>query len=270
MSVNLSDAPHGTIHQGLARFGDRVTADHWQTNVIDDPIARKTVEAALRGEIEAASIAPADWAAREMAVSAELAKYGLPAFDAYQVEYMSNGAGVHDRFIPGDLTLQVLFPFFYSWNDTEGNEPIKLGHEVNKEWWRTDRSVKPLSTKTGVLSCDFGRVMQPINLAGWPYNLKLHEDDSRVMDHQKLMKQMGGSGLTTAEQLTYLFIRSVVERRLPLWAAGSARCCNIYGSDYSLSVYWHAADGFCVCFWNRTDQYCYLGAVPEVFTALEG
>lgn len=229
---------------------------------IDDPIRRAVVAAAFRGEIEPVSITPTDWAAREMAVSTELAKYGLPAFDSYHVEYMSNGAGPHDRFLPGDLTLQVLFPFFYNWNNTEDNPTVKLAHDPNKEWWRTDRSVESLPTRTGVLSCNFAQVMQPINLAGWPYLLPMDEQ-------VKLSKQMGGSGLTSVEQLTYLFIRSVVERRLPLWAAGSARCRNTYGSGHSLRVHWYADSGFCVNDWPRSGRDWCLGAVPEVFTALE-
>jgi len=230
---------------------------------IDDPIRRAAVAAAYRNEIEAASIAPADWAAREMAVSAELVKYGLPAFSAYQVEYMSNGAGVCNRFQPGSLTLQVLLHFFYNWNETKGNPPIKLAYKQGEEWWRTDKSVESLPTKTGVLTCDFGRVMQPIDLAGRPYSLSMYEQ-------VKLAKQTGGSGLTSAEQLTYLFIRSIVERRLPLWAAGSARCCNTYGSGNSLYVRWSADDGFYVGRWARSEQRWDLGSVSEVFTPLEG
>lgn len=258
MSV-LSPTQLGTAARSLELMG--VSQDMAQTT-IDDPIRRAVVAAAYRGEIEAVTIASTDWASREMAVSAELAKYGLPAFDSYHVEYMSTGAGVHDRFVPGDLTLQVLFPFFYNWNDTEDNPTIKLAHDPNKEWWRTDKSAESLPTKTGILSSNFGQVMQPVDLAGRPYFMPMDEQ-------VKLAKQMGGSGLTSVEQLTYMFIRSVVERRLPLWAAGSARCGNLFGSGYSLSVVWSAGIGFYVLYCYRSDQHWYLGAVPEVFTALE-
>jgi len=245
----------------LALGGAGVTPAMSQ-QIVTDPLRRASVAAACSGEIRLTGIVPTDWAAREMVVSAELVKYGLPAFDASHVEHMSNAAGPHDRFLPSSLTLQMLFPFFYNWNDTEGNAAIKLAHDPNKEWWRTDRSAESLPTKAGILSCNFSQVMQPINLAGWPYFM--------TMDEQvKLTKQMGGSGLTSAEQLTYLFIRSVVERRLPLWAAGSARCRNTYGSDSSLSVIWDADDGFYVNYWPRSEQSWDLGAVPEVFMALE-
>lgn len=254
-----------SVHQSarataeLEKLG--VDSSHYQAT-IDDPIRRAVVAAAYRGEIEATSIVPADWAAREMAVNAELMKYGLPSFDEAQVEYMSNGAGQHDRYLPGNLTLQVLFPFFYNWNNTEDNPTVKLAHDPDKEWWRNDKSAESLPTMAGVLTCNYSQVMQPVDLAGRPYFLPMDEQ-------VKLAKQMGGSGLTSAEQVTYLFIRSVVERRLPLWAAGSARCRNAYGSDSSLRVYWCADDGFYVSLWRRSEQSWLLGAVPEVFKALE-
>lgn len=255
-----------SVHQSarataeLEKLG--VDSSHYQAT-IDDPIRRAVVAAAYRGEIEGVSVTPADWAAREMAISAELVKYGLPAFDDNKVECMSKGnVGLHDRFLPGDLTLQVLFPFFYNWNNTEDNPAVKLAHDPNKEWWRNDKSAESLPTMAGVLTCNYSQVMQPIDLAGRPYFLPMDEQ-------VKLAKQMGGSGLTSAEQVTYLFIRSVVERRLPLWAAGSARCRNLYGSGYSLRVGWGAGYGFYVFRWVRSEQFWILGAVPEVFTALE-
>jgi len=229
---------------------------------IDDPIRRAVVAAAYRNKIEAVSIAPACWIAREMAISAELVKYGLPAFGAYDVEYMSTCASVHDRFIPDDLTLQVLFPFFYSWNNTGGNEQIKLAHVPGNEWWRTDKNAESLPTKAGVLTCDFDKVMQAVDLSDRPFFLSMDEQ-------VKFAKQMGGSGLTSVEQLTYLFIRSVVERRLPLWSAGLARCCNLYGSGYLLSVDWSADHGFCINHRHRTAKSWRLGAVLEAFTALK-
>lgn len=254
MSV-LSPIQLGTAARALELMG--IGQDLVQAT-INDPIQRSVVAAAYRGEVEATNITPTDWVARELAVSTELAKYGLPALNEYHVEYASKGTiGIHCRLVPVSWTLETMFPFFNSWNEVESNPKVKLYHGRDSEWWRTNKSVQHLPTKAGVLNYSFSQVMQPTDLAGRPFFLNAEEQTAWA-------KEQGGSGPMSAEQVVYLYIRSVVERKLPLWAAGSVRCCNSYGSDNSLSVDWYADYGFCVYSCSRSGRDWNLGAVPEV------
>jgi len=231
-------------------------------SVIDDPIKRSVVAAAYRGEIEAASIEPADWIAREMTVSDEFVKLGLEEFSRDQVSFASKGVvGPNARFIPGGLTLEILFLILYEWNKVEENPKVKLYRTPNEEWWHRDRTVESIPTEAGTLVCDFRQAMTPTDMAGRPFSLNMDEQTA-------WSKEQGSSGLTSAEQLIYLFIRSVVERQLPLWANGYARCRNACGSDYSLGVDWCTGGGFGVSYWGRSSRDWCLGAVPEVFMAL--
>jgi hypothetical protein len=248
---------------GITLTKQRVTA-HMVHMANADASRGNSVGAAFRGELVLGEISPEEWIARECAVGEELSGLGLPtAFDPREVVRAANaGVTVHSRFLPGGLTLTALFPLLYAWNEKAGEDDIlKLYGDRDNEWWRKNGSVQQLPTKAGVLTCNFLQVMQPTDLAGRPFYLNMEEQTAWA-------KAQGGSGLASAEQLVYLFIRSVVERQLPLWAVGSARCCNTYGSDYSLNVYWNAGDGFYVSYWARSDRDWYLGAVPEVFAEL--
>ena len=268
MSVNLSQTSHGMIHQGLRRFGDRVTSIHWQQNVIDDDIARMRVEAALRGEVVSEDVSFDQIVTREnnvLQIICDWADISYPGVDIVQkilheVEAKWGAVTIHDRVVPAGLGLPQLFQALYGFNEWAKNEerwaPIKLYHEPNKEWWRTDMSVQYLPTELGVIRQDLSAVMQPTDLIGRPFSLNFTEQVAWA-------KERGGDDITSAEEVVYLFLRRAFEYGLPLWGVGSCRCSNACGSVESLDIYWDAVSGFRICRRDRDDRYWGLGALPR-------
>jgi hypothetical protein len=205
----------------------------------------------------AGSLDPREWIDRELAIGDELTKYGLKPFNICQVVCASSGTISRDhRFLPGGLELQMLLRFFNNWSSVKGNQ------RVNPPGHGTDlREAENVPTKVGIINCNFVKVMQPTGLDNRPFLLNLRKQVVWA-------REQGGSGIMTAEQVIYLLIRSMVERRLPLWAYGEVRCRNTYGPDRTLTVGWGTIYGFST-FWafSHTALH-YLGAIPEVFTPL--
>ena len=181
-----------------------------------------------------------------------------------QAEAKRGFVSAHDRVVLGGLGLRELFTFFYRFNELQEKDSkptLKLGHEVKKEWWRTDENVQHILTKTGVFTWDFRDTIRATDLAGRPFYLNADDQDAWG-------RECGGIGRSTVEQATYLFQRCLIETGLPMWGVGSLRGKNSYGSDGSLLVYWSAAHGFGVGYWHRSARDWFLAALPEVFLEL--
>jgi hypothetical protein len=240
---------------------------HWQQSVINDPIQRRRVAAVICGQELPGVVQLNQIVARENNVLTLLCEWmgvkypgvEVVSYALHKAEAEWGGISIHDRVLPADLGLSQLFNGFYAFNAAKGEQrevPIKLGHPANGEWWRTDKGVQHLPTELSVIRQDLGAVMQPTDLLGRPFNLNLEEQ-------MAWSKEQGGDGITSAKETVYLFLRSVYERGLPLWAAGSCRTRNTFGSANSLSVRWYAYDGFSVDYWNREHRDWDLGAFPR-------
>jgi len=255
MAKDAFGAGNGLSHDfGLAMDDEKVVPSMFQT-AVSDPIRKVSVGAALRGELTVSQVAFDQIITRENNVLTLLCEWmgvKYPGVDVVEralrkAEAEWGGISIHDRVIPAGLDLAHLFAGFYAFNaaKTEQREmPIKLGHPANEEWWRKDKNVQHLPTELSVIRQDLASVMQPTDLLGRPFYLNLEAQVAWAKDQ-------GGDGITSAEETAYLFLRSVYERGLPLWAAGSCRTRNAYGSTFSLYVYWDAGDGFCVDNYDR-------------------
>lgn len=206
------------------------------------------------------------WIARELKIVNALVGLGLLEFDRDLVTKAANEkeVTVHDRFLPGGLTLANLFSLLYAWNEvTEKKDRVKLFHNQGDEWWRTDNDVQSLPTQAGVLTiCDFSRIVQIIRSNEHPFRLRMNRQVTWA-------EKQGGSGIMSAEQVVFLFIRLMLERQDLLQATSAVRCCNTLGSGSSLIVRWFDTEGFGVCSWDRSGWGWDLGAMPEVFRALD-
>lgn len=275
--VLAKDAPHSRIGQVLACLsaGEAgVTSDHLQQNVVNNPVQRAMVITAMRGDLTLGMPSFADILEREASIVGSFCRMaGLSYPPLRQIEKAlclaeatRDFVSVNDRFIPGGIGLEQAFQFLYNWNAEQikqGGIPLKLYNEigkVGKEWWRTDKDVEFIPTQAGILTCDFGAVSRS-DMAGRPFNLTLD-------DQIAWAKDQGGDGITSIEELVYLFIRSIIECRLTLWGGGSMKCRNACGSGYSLGVHWVAGGGFDVGLWRRSVQDWDLGAVARKFLAL--
>ena len=236
--------------------------------VVNSKALAAQVGALLRGEGIDSAVRIGDLVARELAF---LERFGLPK---PQEEVLTTGyermvaafgsVTVHDRYIPGDLLLAGIAPIAYRFNDqqTAAGEPtIKLAHNRDAEWWRTDKMVQEIRTTACIFRVDFGRIMDATDLAGRPF--RLSADGQEVW-----AKEQGGSGVTTAEKALYLVIRSVTERNLPPWGSGAfLRCANTFGPESRLTVGWDADNGLFVDYIGLDEDWD-CGALPEKSVAL--
>jgi len=259
----------GIGHEFGLAMGDEHVTPTMLKFAASDPLRKKSVGAALRGEL---TFAKADFdfiLTREQENITTIFNFaGIKQPETDMIVRALRSAeerfGVittHDRVIPASLTLDILFRALYGFNawatNQDGYQPIKLEHNQNGEWWGTDRDVKHLPTELGVLRLDFAEAMQATDLIGRPYNLNMDDQNAWALEQ-------GGSGLYSAEQTIYVFLRSIIERNRLLWSVGSCRCRNAYGSGRSLRVRFDAGDGFCVDYWDCDVRRWSLGALPEV------
>ena len=256
---------------GMALHDERVTPAMVH-QAVADPIRKAAVGAAFRGEMAIGDVSLDQILEREINVVTTLCgedwmQYGAEgAVKALEqqieaalrkVEETWGSVTIHDRIIPAGLKLDRIFTGVYAYNAHNPDAPIKLGHDPNKEWWRTDRQVGHIPTEFGVIRQDLTKVLQPTDVAGRPFYLNL--DDQIVWS-----KTQGGDGLTTTEETTYLWLRSLYERNLPLWGAGSCRTTNACSS---LLVLFSAADGLIVGRCGRGPGWV-LGAVARKYLAV--
>lgn len=260
---------NGLSHEfGLAMADERVIPAMFK-QAVSDQICKSSVGAALRGELVLDKIPFDQILEREcMVVQIVLGWSGLKYSGDNKVEAALrraeaewDGLTSHDRVIPGNLDLTRLFQAVYGFNDyckSEGKTGIKLGHEPNKEWWRSDKQAKSLPTYFGVLRQDLTVAMQPTDLTGSPFYLNADE-------HEAWARERGGDGMTSVEETLYLFLRSAYEYGRPLWGVGWVRCRNTYGSDSHLALYWDAGDGLRVGRWGPVDRGWAGGCLARKF-----
>jgi len=278
--ILVKDAGHGRIQQGLdclSQPGLEVTAQDWQRNVIDDLFSRRRIATLMCGQPLDREISLDEIVTREnntVQLVCGWAGLKYPGTDVVR-EALQKAQGqwgdvtVHDRFVPAGLGLPQLFTAIYAFNawaqEREqaevGRMPIPLYHKQGEEWWRTDKGVQHLPTKAGVSRLNHATAMQPYNMTGRPYNRNY---DEQVED----AKKMRFDGIMETELATYHFLRNVIEFGRPLWAAGSCRCVNAYGSTGSLYVGWDADDGFIVSYWARELRDWDIGSLSRKYLEL--
>jgi len=242
--VLAQDAPGSRQNQAMVCLGgEGVTSDHLQQNVITDPLSRKVIAAAMRGE-QPSPASFDDILTRESNVNTVLCAWAGVKFPGTEVieaalrqaEKAWGGLTIHDRFFP-KMEMAEIWEAIYGFNrfsqEERGNPGFKLYLKMNEEWWRTDKGVEQLPTEMGVIRLDFRDAMQPTNMAGAPYGL-----DQAA---QEVWAQP--DSLTSAEETSLLQLRSGYEFGRPLWGYGWARCRNACGSDDSLGVGWDASGG---------------------------
>lgn len=269
---------NGLSHQfGLAMHDEGVTPSMFQAAVALGSLRKRSVGAALRGDLTVEQAALDEIVTRENNTVQLICGWAGVAYPGTDVirealqRAQSQWGEVtgHDRFVPAGLGLPQLFAAIYGFNEwaksaeqvAVGRMPIPLYHEQNSEWWRKDKSVQYLPTKAGVSRLNHVTAMQPYDMTGRPYNRNY---DEHVADAQA----MRFDGIMEAELATYHFLRNVIEFGRPLWAAGSCRCVNTYGSAYSLSVSWDAALGFSVSSWNRENHNWNIGSLSRKYLEL--
>lgn len=267
MAVGSSVVSVGAAARGIELLD--VTGQEWQNRVVNDPVTRRQVAAIIKGE-SLRPISLDDLLAREIELTTRFfTGIGTIPHDEQikraleQAQDQWGGLTENDRFVPL-IGLEEAFQFHYGWNakrKTEGLLGLKLGHEQDKEWWRTDKQVEHLPTVAGVIRCNFATLMEWTDLDGRPFNLNYDE-------HMTWGSEQGGDGITSVEDNVYLNARSLMERGLPLIPLGLLRCRNCCGSGDSLNVRCDAAHGFDVEHWPRFDQHWSLGAVSRKFVAL--
>ena len=235
--------------------------------IAGNPLVAKRVAAAIKGESPRA-VSFDDLLPREVELTGRLIGTAPPENQIKQALETARGkwGGLteDDRFIPPNLSLEKLFEAIYRFNEQlqEAGVPLlKLCHEQGKEWWRGHRDVQQLPTQSGVIRCNFSKLMRA-DLDGRPFSLNAQKQNEWAMEN-------GGDGLTSAEETVFLWLRCLIEEGRPLWSVGSVRCRSGYGSESSLSVRFHADGGFEVDFWHLRATHWSLGAVPRKFAALE-
>ncbi len=272
MSV-LSSVSLGTAAQGIGLLqAAGMTSQEWQIGTINNPLIRSRVVAAIRNQPGPHTISIEQVYERETYLTAQYC--GLAG-----VEYPGNviieqackkAASVwgelteHDRFIPGNIGLGDGTRFFHRFNasrEEARSQTLKLYSSFTEAEWGTSRNVQHIPTVAGMIRLDFSRVLQPTDLLGRPFYLTNEE-------HIEWAKEQDGDGLTSGEEGLVLFGRSVIERNLPLWGAGSARMRNVYGSKNSLCVYWNARNGLGLVNVEQDLRYWDLATLPRKFVAL--
>ncbi|MBI3260866.1 hypothetical protein HYZ64_00645 [Candidatus Berkelbacteria bacterium] len=260
-AVVLKNAPNNKISEGLVCLSNEgVTDSHWQRNVITDPLRRKNVAAALRGELGAPEVRFEDILAREVSVTGTFCKTAdieYPGDELIekalrQKEAKAGSISVHDRFLPNDLhrrQLLLLSPKF----------GIKL---YNNDSRQADCDGEKIPTKTGVFVLDYGTIFTPTDEKHRPFMLDYDDQDAWA-------REQGGDGLSTAEQTIYVgVIRPKMELGYLPYMGGSLRCRNACGSGRSLGVGFSADDGLSVSDCVRAYRYWSLGALPGKYLEL--
>lgn len=244
-----------------------VRPEHIQST-IDNPVHRAAVAAAYRGDLVLPSV-ELDWLVeRELGINSvmcEGAGIACPKEDMIvellgQVPDTWGQLTEHDRVIPAGLGLPELWRAINALNErrrTDGLEPIKLYGEPGKEFWRTDTNVEHLPTGLLVVHLDFSCPFR-IGLDHRPFNLPYALQDAWSREPQQ-----GGDGITSAEENTYLYYRSVYEDGNLLWSGSSRRCRNGHGSLHSLCVGSRGNDGLCVADCPRGGSYWSVAAFPR-------
>lgn len=260
----------GNAHQFGLAMGERGITPAMFQQAVADPTRGVAVAASLRGE-SMMQILLEDLLIGEIEVirifceTAGIVPKGIDVNDEQieqalrQIEAKNGSVTVNDRFIPGNLTLFEMFRFVYNWNAKQiedGKSPLRLYNEQSKEWWRNNKDVESIPTKRDIITCDFQTIMKPTDMSGHPFNLNIDEQIAWA-------SEQGGDGIMSAEEVVYLFVRSLIENQLPLWGGGSIRCRNAFGSDRSLSVCWFTGAGFNVSGCGRSGRRWPLGALPR-------
>jgi hypothetical protein len=252
MSVVSSFSGLGTAARSIELLEEQgVKRSDLQRAVVDDPIQRQRVVAVILNQDAPTDVSFDQILEREVNTLTTLCGEDWMQFGAEnvavaleqqievalrKVEETWGFVTVHDRVVPNGLKLDRIFRGIYAYNAQHAEAPIELGHDMDKEWWRADKSVQHIPTRFGIIRQDLTKVLQPTDIAGRPFYLSL--DDQIVWS-----KSQGGDGLTTAEETMYMWLRSLYERNLPLWGAGSCRTANTYGSSWSFRVHFGAGGG---------------------------
>jgi len=239
--------------------------------VTNDAIARKRVEAALRGET-GPPVTLDDLVNRETALTKQwcgLAKMAYPGADVVdrvlrEADQTWGGLNEHDRFVPGSIGLELAFQAIIGWNEQCDKErqpglKVKLAVTPGEEFWRQDKSVQRLPTDCGVFRCGvpLAEIAHPWDSQGRPYNL-IHEAQDEAC------REVGGEGLSTAEELMFLVGRGTIEHPgRPCWPPTCFRAKNFFGSGSSLSVYWNVGGLKVISWYGRDSTFCGLGALPR-------
>ena len=250
----------GTVARGVALLeGEGVTCQIFQRGVIDNPVTRKKVVALLLGQPMPQEVAFDTLLERELAGTARVCELaGVSTLDDTVVKLALEKAvqvwghlTKHDRFVPEELNRRQLLAVCQ-------NAGLKLNGGSHKS---ANCNGEELPTEAGVNRFNLSCALQPTDLRGRPFLLPASEQ------HDWALSQ-GGDSLMSAEEALFLFARSAIERSLPLWGVGWARCRNASSSGCSLGVYWNAAYGLDVHGLGRYRQGWGLGALPREFVAL--
>lgn len=260
----------GNAHQFGLAMGERGITPAMFQQAVADPGRGAAVAASLRGD-SMTRILREDLLSREIEIVrifceiAGIVPNGIDVSNEQieqailKIEAQNGSVKVSDRFMPGNLTLFEMFRFIYNWNAKQidaHQSSLKLYNEQGKEWWRSNKDVESIPTKPGIITCDFQTVIKPTDMLGRPFNLGINDQIAWANDQ-------GGDGIMSAEEVVYLFVRSLIENQLPLWGGGSIRCRNAYGSGLLLDVGWSADRGFSVGSFGRSVQHWALGALPR-------
>lgn len=258
---------NGLSHQfGVAVRKEGVTAPMLK-RVVDDPIHRGRVGALLKGETISLEVSLDRLAEREAIELQQLCTFaGLPYPGDSQIERALRARQAvaplteHDLVQVGGYTMEVGFDFFYAFNEqrrADGLDEFKLWQTPHREDWRSWRNAERFPTEFGVITVDFAAVLKSTNLLGHPFFLPQDKQEEWA-------RAQGGDGLMSVEETLQLWARRLIQGKLP-WDFGAARCRNALGSDFSLTVYWHANDGFRVRSWSR-EAYGPVAALARKYT----
>ncbi len=229
----------GIVFEALLRLVT-LAGDSWESlarmfqRVIDDPLHRKQVFAALSG-VNAQMVAmtkaewvEAEWVEREQSTLRRLSEFGIPMpTEAEVTNAYCEGCTPNHRFVPPNLgRRQLLEACHKAGIKVNGNDPKKADYDGGDK----------LLTERGRLECDLTTLMQPTDAKHRPFMLS---HDQQV----EWAKEQGGDGITSAEETLYLILRAWVELGRVPFMGGWIRCRNRHGSGDSLGVYWSADRG---------------------------
>lgn len=249
----------GLVARAIALLEDEgVTAGDIQKSVVDNPITRDRVAAAILGKDAPVKVSFQQLLEREINYTRDIVyligdrscHYDEEIFLALKkIEKSWGDLSIHDRFIPGGLVRYQLLKICQD-----------LGLKIhNNDPDSANCDGESITTESGVIRMDFQKLMQATNILGAPFNL--------IYNEQVLWAHvLGGDGLTSTEKTLYLFLRHLKETNLPLWGCGAVRCRNFVDRKYSLGIGWDAEGGLCVGRWLRDSRHCELGALSRKFT----